>query len=330
VSPAAPSIQVGATVQLAAVTRDANNNVLTGRAITWSSSNTTVATVSASGLVNALVAGSSTITATSGGISGTAALTVTTASGSTPIFSDDFESGSMSKWNESNSTTQAVINDPTNAHSGTWFLRMTYGINGGDGGWLNKYLNPGFSQLYVRYYARFSNNFIGGTKLIALRGAPLGQPTLGLGRAGICPNGRDSYTADLVTQFAGGDSYPTKMYVYWQDMWADSNGQCWGRYGPTPSTMPYFTPMPEMTKGVWHKIELTAKENSSATAADGVIRFWIDGVKYGEWTGIRFGDPAYVNFEVLTISGSGNTTQIQYIDIDDLVLTTDFPSQSQP
>ena len=72
------------------------------------------------------------------------------------------------------------------------------------------------------------------------------------------------------------------------------------------------------------------KANSSATAADGVIRFWIDGVKYGEWTGIRFGDPAYVNLGVLTISGSGNTTQIQYIDIDDLVLTTDFPSQSQP
>jgi uncharacterized protein YjdB len=330
VSPAAPTVQVGGSVQLTAVTRDANGTVLTGRAITWSSSLTTVATVSGSGLVNALVAGAATITAASGSASGTAAITVIASPGPTTVFTEDFESGSLSKWNESNSTTQAVISDPTNAHSGNKFMRMTYGINGGDGGWLNKYLAPGFSQLYVRYYARFSTNFIGGTKLVALRGGPLGQPGGALGRAGICPNGRDSYTADLVTQFASGDAYPMKMYAYWQDMWADSNGQCWGRYGPTPSTMPYFTPMPEMSKGVWHKIELTAKENSSATAADGVIRFWIDGVKYGEWTGIRFGDPAYVNFEVLTISGSGNTTQIQYIDIDDLVLTTDFPSQSQP
>ena len=113
-------------------------------------------------------------------------------------------------------------------------------------------------------------------------------------------------------------------------MWADSNGQCWGRYGPTPSTMPYFGPMPEMTKGVWHKIELTAKENSSATAADGVVRMWIDGVKYGEWTGIRFGDPAFVDFEVLTLSGQGDGSRIQTVDVDDLILTSDFPTQSQP
>jgi hypothetical protein len=330
VAPASPSVQVGATVQLAAVTRDAGGNVLSGRAITWSSSNTTVATVSSAGLVSGLVAGPVTITATSEGKGGTAALTVTAVSGSNAIFGDDFESGSLSKWDESNSTTQTVINDATSAHSGNRFMRMTYGIGGGDGGWLNKYFPQGFSQLYVRYYARFSMNWVGGTKLIALRGAPIGQPYLGLGRAGICPTGRDSFTADLVTEFSSGDAHPVKMYSYWQDMWADSNGQCWGRYGPTPTVMPYFTPMPEMTRGTWHKIEFTVKTNTSATAADGVIRFWIDGVKYGEWTGIRFGDPAFVNLEVLTISGSGNTTQIQSIDIDDLVLTTDFPSQPQP
>ncbi|HKR09486.1 MAG TPA: Ig-like domain-containing protein [Gemmatimonadaceae bacterium] len=332
VSPSAPSVQVGSTVQLSAVTRDANGNILTGRTITWSSNNTGIATVSASGLVTAVAAGTAIITASCGSANGTSTVTSTTPPPPPPtaIFSDDFESGSMSKWNESNSTTQAVINDASNAHGGSRFLRMTYGINGGDAAWLNKYLAPGYRQLYVRYYVRFSTNWVGSTKMVALRGAPINQPTLGLGRAGICPNGRDSYTADLVTKFAGGDAWPSEFYVYWQDMWADSNGQCWGRYGPTPSTMPYFTPMPELSKGVWHKIELTAKENSSATAADGAIRFWIDGVKYGEWTNIRFGDPAFVNFEVLTLSGQGTGTQIQYVDVDDLVLTSDFPSSSQP
>jgi uncharacterized protein YjdB len=332
VTPAAPSVQVGATVQLSAVPRDANGNVLTGRTITWSSSNNSVATVSSSGLVGALVAGTVTITATCGGAAGTASVTVNQPASPTTIFSDDFESGSLSKWNESNSTTQAILTDAANAHGGSKFLRMTYGINGGDAAWLNKYLPQGFRQLYVRYYARFSTNWAGGTKLVALRGAPLGNPGGALGRAGICPTGRDSYTADLVTEFGSGETYPSKFYAYWQDMWADSNGQCWGRYGPTPSTStwPYFLPMPEMSKGVWHKIELTAKENSSATAADGVIRFWIDGVKYGEWTGIRFGDPAYVDFEVLTLSGQGDGSRIQTVDVDDLLLTSDFPSQSQP
>jgi len=77
VSPATASVQVGATVQLSATTRDANGNVLTGRTIGWTSSNTSVATVSASGLVSGVAAGSSQITATSEGKTGSAAITVT-------------------------------------------------------------------------------------------------------------------------------------------------------------------------------------------------------------------------------------------------------------
>src|SRR5439155_18687991 len=52
-------------------------NPLTGRTVTWSSGNTAVATVSASGLVTGVSAGAATITATSEGQSSTAAITVT-------------------------------------------------------------------------------------------------------------------------------------------------------------------------------------------------------------------------------------------------------------
>jgi hypothetical protein len=61
----------------AAVARDANNNVMTGAAFAWSSSNTSAATVNASGLVTAVGAGSANIVATSQGKTGQAALTVT-------------------------------------------------------------------------------------------------------------------------------------------------------------------------------------------------------------------------------------------------------------
>jgi uncharacterized protein YjdB len=77
VSPPTLSLQVGQTGTLAATTRDASNNVLTGRAVTWSSSNTGVATVAPNGTVTAVAPGSATITATSEGKSGTAAVTVT-------------------------------------------------------------------------------------------------------------------------------------------------------------------------------------------------------------------------------------------------------------
>jgi len=296
--------------------------------VTWASGNSAIASVSGSGLVTGVAAGTTAITATSGGVIGSANVTVVTQSVST-VFSDDFESGTMSKWNESNSTTQQVIDDPASAHSGNRFLRLTYGINGGDAAWLNKYFNQGYTQVYVRYYVRFSSNFTGGTKLVGFHGAPIGNPSAGVGRAGICPNGSDSFAAMMVQDFLD-NTYPTKMYTYWQDMWADPDGRCWGRYGPTPSTFPYISAMPNLTKGVWHKIEFTVKMNSGANVADGEQRFWVDGVKYGEWKGIRFGDPSLINIGVLIISGSGTSTQIQNVDYDDLILTTDYVSQSQP
>lgn len=77
VTPSSASITVGNTTQLAATPRDASNTALAGRAVTWASSNASVATVSASGLVTAVAAGSATITATSEGVNGTASITVT-------------------------------------------------------------------------------------------------------------------------------------------------------------------------------------------------------------------------------------------------------------
>src|SRR5207244_1757133 len=77
VSPASASVPVGQAVQLTATPKDASGNPLTGRTVTWASSNTSVGTVNASGLVTGVVAGSTTITATSEGQSGTSVVTVT-------------------------------------------------------------------------------------------------------------------------------------------------------------------------------------------------------------------------------------------------------------
>ncbi len=78
VSPASAGEQVGQTVQLTATPRDSAGNPLVGRTVTWATSNAAVDTVSATGLVTGVLAGSTTITATSEGQSGTASVTVTT------------------------------------------------------------------------------------------------------------------------------------------------------------------------------------------------------------------------------------------------------------
>jgi len=77
VTPASASVLAGQTVQLTAIPLDANGNPLSGRVVTWSSDNATVASVSASGVVTANVVGSATITATSEGQSATSSITVT-------------------------------------------------------------------------------------------------------------------------------------------------------------------------------------------------------------------------------------------------------------
>jgi uncharacterized protein YjdB len=77
VTPATAALAVGGTQQLAAVARDAAGAERAGRTFVWTSSAPAVATVSSTGLVTAVGAGSATITATADGVSGTAAVTVT-------------------------------------------------------------------------------------------------------------------------------------------------------------------------------------------------------------------------------------------------------------
>lgn len=76
VTPASSTVLVNATQQLIATLKDANGNVLSGRAITWQTSAVGVATVNAAGLVRGVAAGQATITAVSEGQSGTASVTV--------------------------------------------------------------------------------------------------------------------------------------------------------------------------------------------------------------------------------------------------------------
>src|SRR5207245_2139966 len=81
-TPAAGGVAGRRTLQRTATPRDADGNPLTGRVVTWQSSNNAIASVNGSGLVSGVAAGGPvTITATSEGQSGTAAVTVTTSTG---------------------------------------------------------------------------------------------------------------------------------------------------------------------------------------------------------------------------------------------------------
>lgn len=72
----ADSVHLG-TATVTATVKDAGGNVLTGRTVTWASSDTNVVQVSSSGVVQAISGGTATVTATSGGASGSIGFTVT-------------------------------------------------------------------------------------------------------------------------------------------------------------------------------------------------------------------------------------------------------------
>ena len=76
VSPGSNSMAAGAQTQLSARLTDGSGSTVSGQSVTWSSSNTSVVTVSSSGLASASHVGTATVTATSNGHSGHANFTV--------------------------------------------------------------------------------------------------------------------------------------------------------------------------------------------------------------------------------------------------------------
>lgn len=76
VTPAAPTIAAGQTVQLGTAFRDAYGNATAGGTVTWSTGNPSVATVSGTGVVTGVSAGQATIFASVGSRTGSTVVTV--------------------------------------------------------------------------------------------------------------------------------------------------------------------------------------------------------------------------------------------------------------
>jgi Bacterial Ig-like domain (group 2) len=76
VTSAPTQISVNETAQASALVKDQNGNTLSGKTVTWESLNPSVATVSSTGIIKGVAAGSATIKGTVEGVSGTAGIIV--------------------------------------------------------------------------------------------------------------------------------------------------------------------------------------------------------------------------------------------------------------
>jgi uncharacterized protein YjdB len=106
VSPSSPSVTVGSTVSL---TADAQPSTASNRNVTWSSDNTSKATVSSSGVVTGVAAGTATITATAADGSGkTGSVKVTVTAASTTASIDRTDAGGTATARGQISTTEGA------------------------------------------------------------------------------------------------------------------------------------------------------------------------------------------------------------------------------
>src|SRR5438132_2003088 len=242
------------------------------------------------------------------------------------VFADDFESATLAAWQDGvDPTRQQVVTDPSGAQSGSHYLAVTYPA-GSDGGWLTRFLMPGYDSLYVSYYVRFPTTWQGSTKLIAFYGSRTDNQWSAMGQAGKCPTGTDFFAAMVVSEPAG--STGTRFYTYYPAMARQSDGvTCWGVYGDGTET---YVPPLTMGLGVWHHIEFWVKLNTPGQA-DASQTFWVDRVQRGTWAGFSFRSSTILelNSVQLTFSSPG-APQTQQLYVDNLVVSTHRPVAGTP
>ncbi len=325
VTPATFNLVTGDTLRFAAAAFAAGGAPMQAT-FAWGSSG---GTVTGTGLFTAgNVAGAAKVWATAGTVADTADGNVTTI---TPpptavdtVFADGFESGTLALWDEvGRSANQAVVT--TRSHFGTRSLQVTFPI-GSDGGWTTKFFMPGYDSLYVSYWVYFQAGWQSGTKLLALYGSRTDDQYSATGKAGVCPNGTDFFSLDVVEE-RNGNPGPTHFYSYYPGM-AQSppgSGTCYGVDGSAVGAL--YTPPLEITEGTWHHVEYWVVLNTPGQS-NLHQRFCLDGVLRGTWSGIsaRSSNILMLNAVTLSHSIATGSPQTQQMWADDVLVTRQRPA----
>ena len=217
---------------------------------------------------------------------------------------------------------QAIVASPV--HGGTHALQVTF-PQGNDGGWLTKFFMPGYDSLYVSYWIRLQAGWQGATKLLAVYGSRTDNQWSATGQAGVCPNGTNFFSLDLVQ--TPGNPGPTKFYTYYYNMPQSpaGSGTCYGIDGASAGAQ-YFSP-PSMSADVWHHVEFRIALNTPGQA-NLVQRYCVDGVAGGQWQNISVRSSTILRLNAVTISNSmfAGSPQTENAYIDDFVVLRNWPA----
>ena len=283
VSPAPASVPVGQTVQLTATPRDANNNPLLGRVVTWVSSNTLVATVNGSGLVIGVATGSATITATSEGVTGTAVITVTVPPPPPPAGTCPNQPGGLTTLTDFDFNAVLPVGTAMPVGTSGWAINN-------DLGWATRVVDassPGTNTAVGQWrYPGGDSRIAGGAPATMYRnvGAPrevficvwfkISNPFY-LPSSGMSKLFFQFFQSNQMFWYFDGRN-PGDHHTLWLRM---ETGEA-GNRAPNVSDV-------NLTWGVWHKFEGYLKYGTSPTT-NSIVRVWIDGTLVEDYNNVTF------------------------------------------
>lgn len=346
------TVSVGGTTQLTAVVRDSAGNILPARIVTWTSSNTSIATVAWSGPMTAIAAGmaagSAVITANSEGVTDTITITV---SGTTPsppppsggltnecaspqagwIWCDDFEQDRLASYFEYVAQSGSFSRVSGVGAEGSYGMRARFAASQVDAGNLKlafgktpqTYFDPVdagtaiYRDIYWRVYVKFAPGWTGGGGDKMSRATSFASST--------------SWAQAMIAHVWSGSSPDENYLVLDPASGTDAAGILktttyndfpnlrW--LGAVRSATPIFD---SSHVGPWYCFEVRARLNDPGLS-NGVFELWIDGQLDAQKTGLNWvGSFSDYGINALFIENywNGGSPQAQERYFDNLVVST--------
>lgn len=297
VTPNPSAVNASSTVQLTATLADPQGTTLVGRVVTWGTSNASIATVNASGLVTGIGAGTATITATCELIPGTSALTVSASGGTWPNEPAGFTV-----------ITDYPCSDVLPNPSSGGALSNGWAINNGFAGGFADRVTEGTEPFSSPYSSRFvyPSGFGDGSEPANMYRSVGGVAELYIGMWWKVSNPWQYHvnaTNKIFFQFLGGGGGGGQVFMHFLSDRAlrfvtELNSEPLGtNYSPNVTTTP-------ITLGVWHRIELYMKKSPST------LKWWLDGILQGNYSSVSWPAQNFDEFQLAPTWG-GNVGDVK-------------------
>jgi len=290
------TLAAGHTAQGHAVAKDALGNVLTGKTVSWTSNNTAIATVNATtGLVTAVTAGSAVVQATVDGVAGQASVNVTvpsiiTAPSPTGTHTNQpsgflalnqltFDKLPSASYDPVNSPgwqadlgggALSLVSDATSPGSTTSVGQMRFPAGFPSGVapaqlWTAPQLWASAPKtIYIAFWFKISSNWYGNTSGINKVAYAWinNNPAIAFEMYGVGTGALQPIASVQGIQAITGVPLSGGAAILWPNAAADT-----------------------ISRGVWHSVEMVLGANSTG-AADGTIKWWLDGHLSGSYTNV--------------------------------------------